>query len=209
MGNTYYTSDIHFGHVNIIDYCPARRRYLGLSETDGVAEMNEALVSLWNDQVEAGDAVYILGDLCMGKVAETLAYVERLNGHKILVPGNHDRMHPIMYKSDTKTAEWIGRYSDAGIDVQDPGPYTWSIDGINCTISHFPYFGDHTEEARYGSYRPANNGLPLVHGHVHDHWTTIAPSKEYPAQYNVGIDAWNGVFRTPKDIGGYFRSVGC
>lgn len=200
--STLYTSDIHFGHVNILSYCADRRRYLGLDETADVTDMNEALVGLWNDQVRTSDTVYILGDLCMGKVAETLAYVERLNGHKVLVPGNHDRMHPIMFKSEAKTAEWEGRYSDAGLDVLDIGPHAWEIGGREVCISHFPYEGDHTEDPRYLSWRPADDGLPLVHGHVHDLWQTNG------RQYNVGIDAWGGVFRTPEDISSWLNELG-
>lgn len=207
--STFYTSDIHFGHVNILSYCADRRRYLGLDEFADVADMNEALVSLWNDQVNDGDTVFILGDLCMGKVAETLAYVERLKGHKVLKLGNHDRPHPIMFKSEAKTAEWVGRYSDAGLDLIGHETEVWNFDGVTAAVSHFPYVGDHTEEERYGRWRPINDGLPLVHGHVHDHWQTVAPFDNVPAQYNVGIDAWGGVFRTPEDIGGFFRSIGC
>lgn len=202
MGKVWYTSDLHFGHVNILNYTE-RRRYLDLGPDDDVNVMNEALVELWNDQVGNGDVVYILGDLCMGKVAETLVWVERLNGHKVLVPGNHDRMHPIMYKSAEKTAEWIGRYSDVGLDVLEPGPYTWNVGGINVKISHFPYEADHTDrDPRYMEYRPDDDGSPLVHGHVHDLYQTDG------RQYNVGIDAWDGVFRTPEQIADYFRSIG-
>lgn len=202
MSNTYFTSDIHFGHVNILNYCADRRRYLGLNDAADVSDMNEALVSLWNDQVTEGDTVYILGDLCMGKVAETLTYVERLKGEKFLIPGNHDRMHPIMHRNDAKTAEWVSRYTDVGLTVFDIGPHRWYIDGIWCDVSHFPHTGDHTEDPRYLGWRPENTGRPLVHGHVHDLWQTEG------AQYNVGIDAWGGVFRTESDIGTYFRSLG-
>jgi calcineurin-like phosphoesterase family protein len=202
MAKTWYTSDIHFGHVNILDYCVSRRTYLGLDANAGVTDMNEALVRLWNNQVEYDDTVLILGDLCMGKVAETLAYVARLNGDKFLVPGNHDRMHPIMFKSDEKTAAWVHAYNDVGVNVLDIGPFMWKFDGVDAAVSHFPYEADHTEDARYGDWRPSDHGLPLVHGHVHDLFQTSG------RQYNVGIDAWNGEFRTAEQIGDYFRSVG-
>lgn len=197
---TLFTSDLHFGHVNILAYTPQRREYLGLSETDGVTEMNEALVRLWNSQVDYDDTVYIIGDFAMGKVAETLKYAGRLNGHKHLIMGNHDRPHPIMFKRQETTDEWTQAYSEyfesLGIAM------THVFDGVEAYVSHFPYEGDHTEEERYGAYRPPNVGLPLVHGHVHDAWA------QRGVQYNVGIDAHGGVFQTEQAIGDYFRTLG-
>ena len=197
----HFTSDWHFGHVNILKYCE-RHRYLDMPADGDVTAMNEALVQCWNSQVAYGDVVYVLGDMCMGKVAETLSYVTRLNGSLKLIPGNHDRMHPIMHKSDEKTAEWVAAYEDAGFDVWDIGPHEFVIDGIKCAVSHFPYEGDHTEEERYGSYRPDDNGLPLVHGHVHDLYQTNG------RQFNVGVDAWAGKMVSPEQIGSYFSAKG-
>ena len=52
--------------------------------------MDEALVTQWNEVVAPGDEVWILGDLAMRPHDESLPKVTRLNGYKILVPGNHD-----------------------------------------------------------------------------------------------------------------------
>lgn len=210
---TLFTSDLHFGHTNILKYAPQRFDYLGLRNTISVSEMsdehvrswvpemNEGIVRLWNSQVDPGDIVFVIGDVAMGKVAETIEYVRRLNGRKVLVMGNHDRPHPIMHKSDEKTAEWHDVYTDVGFERISMG-FVHDFDGVTAQVSHFPYEGDHTEEERYGAYRPPNMGLPLVHGHVHDAWDTNG------VQYNVGIDAWNGQFQTEKQIGDYFRSLG-
>lgn len=204
----WMTSDLHFGHVNILKYTPQRAEYLGIpapvGETpnkDEVTEMNEAIVRLWNRQVSPVDIVWVLGDVAMGRVDETIEYVRRLNGQKMLVMGNHDRPHPIMHKSDEKTAYWRARYEEVGFEIVDNEVVT-HVDGVPAMLCHFPYEGDHSEEERYGNYRPPDAGLPLVHGHVHDLWQTNG------RQYNVGIDAWNGEFQTPEAIGEYFRSLG-
>lgn len=204
----WFTSDLHFGHVNILKYAPQRAEYLDIPPVQGdkpnpdeVKEMNEGIVRLWNRQVSPFDVVWVLGDVAMGRVDETIEYASRLNGIKILVPGNHDRMHEIMHKSDEKTAYWRARYEEVGFEIVDNEVIS-HIDGILTQICHFPYEGDHTEEERYGTYRPSQAGLPLVHGHVHDLYQTRGP------QYNVGIDAWNGEFQTPEAIGAYFRSLG-
>ena len=208
LGRIWVTSDLHFGHVNILKYAPQRAEYLGIPQVRGetptkdeVIEMNEGIVRLWNRQVSPFDTVWVLGDVAMGRVDETIEYVRRLNGIKCLVPGNHDRFHDIMFKSEDKTQTWRQRYEEVGFQIMENEIVT-HFDGVLSQVCHFPFEGDHSEEERYGAYRPDRAGLPLVHGHVHDLWQTNGD------QYNVGIDAWNGEFQTPEAIGAYFRSLG-
>lgn len=177
---TWFTSDIHFGHENIIEY--SERPF------DGVPQMNAAIVSHWNQVVAPDDIVYIVGDLCMGKMDDSLPVVSQLQGRLRLIPGNHDRLHP-MYRSKKHYDTWDGRYRDeAGIEV---------VKSVLCRIDvghhrsvlfcHFPYAGDHTGETdRYVSERPPDKGEMLVHGHVHDAW------RQKGRQINVGLDAWGG-----------------
>lgn len=54
----FFTSDTHFGHVNIILYC--NRPFAS------VLEMNEQVIARWNDRVGPRDTVYHLGDFAMG-----------------------------------------------------------------------------------------------------------------------------------------------
>lgn len=203
----YWTSDLHFGHVNILTYEPRRRGYLGLSADADVTAMNEAIVGLWNEQVGPDDTVYVVGDVAMGKVAETIQYVRYLNGTKYLIMGNHDRPHPMITKKDEKRYEWEAVYTDVGFEdliIE----LTMEFDGILCRVSHFPFEGDHTTTERYNAdeiakWVPNDNGTtPLVHGHVHGEWQTRGN------MFNVGIDAWDGVFQTEETIGAYFRTQG-
>lgn len=203
---TYFTSDLHIGHVNILQYEPDRFDFLGLAPDDGVTEMNEGIVRLWNSQVNPDDTVYVVGDVAMGKVAENIEYVRQLNGTKYLVMGNHDRPHPMISKKDEKRYEWEAIYTDVGFEdliIE----LTMEFDGILCKVSHFPYEGDHTTTERYNAdeidkWVPKDIGLPLVHGHVHSEWTTRG------RMFNLGIDAWKGVFQTEETIGAYFRTQG-
>lgn len=77
---TYFTSDLHFGHYNIIRYC--QRPF---ENTD---EMDEAIIAAWNNKVKEDDEVYILGDIALKSAKVALA--NRLNGKKHLIIGNHD-----------------------------------------------------------------------------------------------------------------------
>ena len=78
---TYFTSDQHFGHFNIIRLC--NRPFISLDE------MNETLLARWNAKVKAEDTVYILGDLFF-RAATVEPVLKSLNGRKHLVLGNHD-----------------------------------------------------------------------------------------------------------------------
>ena len=52
----WFTSDLHFNHLNILKYEPKSRPF------ENVAEMNEALIKNWNDRVKPEDTVFVLGD---------------------------------------------------------------------------------------------------------------------------------------------------
>jgi calcineurin-like phosphoesterase family protein len=84
---TYITSDLHFGHTNIMKFCPVSRARF----RNDVAYMNEAMVKEWNEIVEPEDLVYILGDVAFLPAQKAAEFMRRCNGRKILVQGNHDR----------------------------------------------------------------------------------------------------------------------
>ena len=56
MVNTFFTSDTHFGHANIIKYC--NRPFSSLEE------MNSTIIRNWNEMVKPEDTVFFLGDFC-------------------------------------------------------------------------------------------------------------------------------------------------
>lgn len=80
----YITSDLHFGHKNILKFCPKTRPY------SSIDEMDEDMISEWNKLVQPEDVVYILGDISYRDNNHTAAIFNRLNGSKILIIGNHD-----------------------------------------------------------------------------------------------------------------------
>lgn len=81
-GKEFFTSDTHFFHNNVIKYC--NRPYCCRHS------MNEDLISRWNDSVKPSDIIYVLGDFAFGSKNKFKRILERLNGYKILVKGNHD-----------------------------------------------------------------------------------------------------------------------
>lgn len=76
----YITSDLHFYHKNIIKFQPNRN-------SSTIEEMNEKLIEEWNSKVKDSDTIYHLGDFSFKNPKEIL---NRLNGDKIFIMGNHD-----------------------------------------------------------------------------------------------------------------------
>jgi calcineurin-like phosphoesterase family protein len=82
MGRTWFTSDTHFGHANIINY--SKRPFASVAEMDG------ALVANWNAVVRPDDDIWHLGDFCFRSTRTPESYLRRLTGRVHLVWGNHD-----------------------------------------------------------------------------------------------------------------------
>ena len=87
MPSVFLTSDTHFGHAGV---CRFTRRdgVTKLRPWDSADEMDEAMVERWNDRVRPNDKVYHLGDVVMSR--RSLSIMDRLNGDKVLIRGNHD-----------------------------------------------------------------------------------------------------------------------
>jgi calcineurin-like phosphoesterase family protein len=107
----FYTSDLHFGHDNIIRLC---RRPFKNSQ-----EMKYKLIQNWNKKVKPDDEVYILGDLFfkLNDKQEIHNILSSLNGKKYLIRGNHDRW--ANDKDFQKYFEWIKMYYEITDDERE------------------------------------------------------------------------------------------
>lgn len=170
----YFTSDQHFGHANIIGYCGRPFR--------STSEMDAGLVERWNAVVGPDDTVHVLGDICMGRREESMALINRLAGHKILYPGNHDRC---WYGHGARAKAAEPEYLEAGFEEIRQGTCHLELGGRRVAVSHFPYRGDSGDADRFTSHRPADAGLWLLHGHVHEKWRVL------DRMINVGVDVWD------------------
>lgn len=172
MPNVWFTSDLHFGHPKVAE----------LRGFNSVEAHDAALISRFNKFVKPDDVTWILGDLSAGSSAATrhaLMQVQKMNGRKRLIAGNHDPIHP-MHRDAHK---WVHEYW--GI-FEYVSPFARvSINGTRCMLSHFPYTADRGLE-RYGQYRLRDEGMPLIHGHLHDACIT---HPERPNHVHVGVDA--------------------
>jgi calcineurin-like phosphoesterase family protein len=81
----YITSDLHFGHKNILKFSPDVRGHY-----KDVDDMDRRMIEEWNDIVADQDLIYILGDVSFKGIGPTVEILQQLKGKKILIKGNHD-----------------------------------------------------------------------------------------------------------------------
>lgn len=75
-------SDTHFMHKNIIKYCNRPFKT--------VEEMDEVMISNWNQSIDKDDVVIHLGDFSLGSKIKRGELRSKLNGTIILILGSHD-----------------------------------------------------------------------------------------------------------------------
>ena len=137
---TWVTSDLHFGHKNIMSFCPdSRRRF-----RNDVDYMTEAMIKEWNDLIEPADTVYILGDVAFLSGHNAALVMMRLNGIKILVEGNHDRktLMDVNFRNEFKE---VHKYLDI------------TYNGTKVVMFHYPI----------AEWDQMHRGSVHLHGHLH------------------------------------------
>lgn len=137
---TYITSDLHFGHANIMKFCPVTRARF----KNDVAYMNEQMVKEWNDIVQPEDLTYILGDVAFLPAQKATEFMRRLNGTKILVEGNHDRK-ALADRSFYNCFAEVHKYLDI------------NYNGTKCVMFHYPI----------AEWDQMHRGAVHFHGHLH------------------------------------------
>lgn len=155
-----YIGDMHYGHSKVIEY--------DLRPFRNVSEMNDALVANWNGAVTEADTVYVLGDMFFNQGAQKqVDILQALNGHKILVRGNHDYI---------KSTGLVYRMFD------DISSYleVWDKDR-RVVLCHYPI----------ASYRNSSHGWYHLYAHVHNSKEDIAVRALYKSlglnrTFNVG-----------------------
>jgi calcineurin-like phosphoesterase family protein len=137
---TWITSDLHYGHQNIMKFCPVTRA----KYNNDVNYMNEQMVAEWNALVQPDDLVYLLGDVAFLPAQKATEYMRRCNGRKILVKGNHDKKI-VNDKSFCSCFESIHDYLEI------------TYDKAFIVMFHYPVY-DHNGAGR---------GSIMLHGHKH------------------------------------------
>lgn len=87
---TFFASDFHFGHTNILYYDKPLRNFKNIWEHD------EAIINNYNSLVSDEDDFYFLGDFSMKLSTKYIEnYFKALKGNKYFLKGNHDKKNTI------------------------------------------------------------------------------------------------------------------
>lgn len=159
--HTFFTSDTHFNHANIIRFCNRPFR--------NVEEMNEAIVANWNEVVGENDTVFHLGDFCLGGAAEWTRFLDRLNGRIYLILGNHDLKNI--------RQGFLGRFEHVAMQMRI------EISKRKIYLCHYPFL------CFEGGYKDV--WQLFGHVHTRRGNTGIDAGRLqylYPTQYDVGVD---------------------
>jgi calcineurin-like phosphoesterase family protein len=84
MSKVRFIADLHLGHTNMAIH----RGFATVEEHD------EYIISQWNKKVSKRDITWILGDVTM-ESSKSYPLLNRLNGLKKVVLGNHDMMKDV------------------------------------------------------------------------------------------------------------------
>lgn len=133
---TFLIADTHFGHANILTF--KRNNGLPLRDFPNIYYHDEMLIDNWNSVVSANDKVYHLGDVGFKSFSKLGYILERLNGTKVLIKGNHDGFKLSQYQQYFK-------------DIRG----THQLDKF--ILSHIPIHPESLSRWRGN-----------IHGHVHD-----------------------------------------
>lgn len=137
MPNIFFISDLHLGHTNILGFTNQDGSLLrpGFAHID---EHDTYIIDSINKIVKPSDRLIIVGDVVMNK--KDMHIVNRINGIKTLVLGNHDPSDPSYLT-----------------------PYFAKIAGAmpmdKFIVTHIPVHPNQLE------YRFVGN----IHGHLHGH----------------------------------------
>ena len=183
METIWFTADLHHGHLKIVNICN-RPVYIDrkimedfylinadnpeydiykdkkfLRDYVDPAHTEWLIKEVFNKWVKKNDTVYIIGDLTFAKRSEAEKFLDRLNGNKFMILGNHD-----------KNIDKSTRFSQI-TQIKD---FTFSQFGLNIHIAlcHYPMV----------SWNRKPHGSWHLYGHVHGRY------KHSDLALDVGID---------------------
>lgn len=139
--NAWFTSDLHFFHKNVIEYC---------NRPWSFEEQTEQLIERWNSRVGVMDNAYHLGDFAFAsfkQIDKVVEIIKQLHGVIHFIKGNHcdDRMWRAIRDRNIAHVAWIKDYAEV------------RVDGQKVILCHYPF--EMWNGAHHGSWH--------LHGHCH------------------------------------------
>ena len=135
--------------------------------------MNSELIRRWNEKVGPDDTIFHLGDFAFGGSDIWNNILKQLNGHKILIIGNHDIKN--LREGYMQYFDYVG--PQLLLNIEERSVY----------LNHYPFL------CYGGSWRSPKNAVYQLFGHVHSGPTSSGLDTErlvslFKYQYDVGVD---------------------
>jgi calcineurin-like phosphoesterase family protein len=206
--SVFFTSDTHFNHKKIIEYCPDTRGQFLLGDNSyDLDGMNSAIVEMWNSTVKENDLVYFLGDWSLNHNVRN-KFIKLLNGWIIWIRGNHD------HKCEDSLV-WRKNLIYEKAPRNLPNHRFVILNGHRYWMVHSPFDSQKLTEIQKGDR--------IVCGHVHEKWK-VKPVGDWVPSYNtvehqeagfktnnpiinVGLDAWDFKMVTLEELEMAFERI--
>lgn len=196
----WFTSDVHIGHSGILYFHPARREVSDITLDELQSDRKEAtkkhsewLINLWNTTIDKKDTVYFLGDFCWYNKEDAEKVLQRLNGKKFLIRGNHDK--PL--NGLERYFEWVGdikevKFTNNQFAFIDPNE-TFCVE-----LCHYPML----------TWNRRPHGTCMVHGHTHGSVDRLN-KKSKELRVDVGLDGELGNYKFVElwDLYYHFKNI--
>lgn len=162
----WFTSDTHFFDKNVL------RQFK--TKDNAVA----ALIKNWNETVGPNDLVFHLGDVTGEDwhYSRLRTLVPKLNGVKVLIPGNHDKVWKQGTSKPLTVAAQFKKYEDLGFIIFCSRMII-DLPELRFVLQHKPPIAKNRNKLRQHGWR--------LHGHSHETWRIKGN------MINVGVDQWN------------------
>ena len=149
--DAYLISDLHF--------CHPLEAMLKTRNCETVDEMDAKVIKNWNETIGPDDLVLVLGDVYFGgQDSKGPERFEQLNGHKIIIPGNHDSPAKLKRLAKCRNTTIV----NAGSIMVKFGKDKHTK---NFLLSHYPTITDN-----FDLEKPFNFAIRVfnAYGHIHD-----------------------------------------
>lgn len=149
LPQTYFCSDLHFRHSNIIMHC---------KRPCTEAEHDNWILSIVSDPLNDNDTMYHLGDFMYGKrvkLSDLKDIISKLRGTWKFIIGNHDNIEQLRAACKGTRHEVIGYYD------------SFRVNNIKMVLCHYPF--ENWDCMRYGAVH--------LHGHLHDSKPNTLPNR--------------------------------
>ena len=173
MHHVFFTADLHLFDEDIV-------KARGFRDAQ---KYREVMSNHWNITVYDSDLVYILGDISKDHQPSAVQFIHNeLNGHKILIPGNHDTFDTCqLFQMDPKCL------------VKMPGQVIELSNGKNIILTHYPVHSDELKFFDGNIHGHIHSPIPEI-GYIPNQWPNVTSNFGSPGglcYFNVNIEFHN------------------